>query len=276
MKKKVIFLDIDGTLTEPGCNTPPLSAVKAIKAAQKKGNYVFLCTGRNYGMLSPLLVYDFDGVVGCSGGYIVCGDEIIFNEPMPDNQRKKLMQLLTKNGIFRTIETANAAYTDDSFKTFLAEHAGEVNNSELLRWRKQLESDLNIESMSKYKGQDAYKVVIMFEKMEQLDEIKETFRDNFHYVVQEMGNFGFLNGEILSSSYDKGTAVKQVCKHLNIPIEDSIGFGDSMNDLEMLETTGLSICMENGAEALKALADEICPAVSEDGLYKAFEKYGLF
>ena len=275
MKKKVIFLDIDGTLTEPGCNTPPASAVQAIKAARKKGHYVFLCTGRNYGMLSPLLAYGFDGVVGCSGGYIVCGDEVIYDQPMPDRQRIRLMEMLTRNGIFRTIETAHAAYTDDSFKTFLAEHAGEGNNSELLRWRRQLESDLNIQSMEEYKGQPGYKLVIMFERMEQLDEIKATFGDDFHYVVQEMGGFGFLNGEILSSAYDKGTAVKRVCRHLGIPIEDSIGFGDSMNDVEMLETTGLSICMENGAAALKALADEVCPAVKEDGLYQAFEKHEL-
>ena len=29
MTKKLIFLDIDGTLTEPGSNTPPESALKA-------------------------------------------------------------------------------------------------------------------------------------------------------------------------------------------------------------------------------------------------------
>ena len=55
MSKKIIFLDIDGTLTEPGSNEPPASALEAIKNARKAGNLVFLCSGRNYGMLSPLL-----------------------------------------------------------------------------------------------------------------------------------------------------------------------------------------------------------------------------
>ena len=41
MGKKLIFLDIDGTLTVPGSNEPPQSALDAIKAAQKKGNLVF-------------------------------------------------------------------------------------------------------------------------------------------------------------------------------------------------------------------------------------------
>ena len=40
MNGKLLFLDIDGTLTEPGYNTPPESALKAIKMAQKNGHKV--------------------------------------------------------------------------------------------------------------------------------------------------------------------------------------------------------------------------------------------
>ena len=48
-----------------------------------------------------------------------------------------------------------------------------------------------------------------------------------------------------------------------------------MNDEEMLKTVGLSICMANGSEKTKSLADDICPAVTEDGMYRGFLKYGL-
>lgn len=37
MKTKLIFVDIDGTLTPPGTNVPPDSAVEAIKKARDKG-----------------------------------------------------------------------------------------------------------------------------------------------------------------------------------------------------------------------------------------------
>ena len=53
------------------------------------------------------------------------------------------------------------------------------------------------------------------------------------------------------------------------------GFGDSMNDLEMIETVGYSVCMDNGSPALKGKSDLVCPAVEADGLYWAFEKLGL-
>ena len=39
---KLIFLDIDGTLTEAGTNTPPDSAVRAMEAARAKGHKLFL------------------------------------------------------------------------------------------------------------------------------------------------------------------------------------------------------------------------------------------
>lgn len=60
---KLIFVDIDGTLTMPGENVPPDSALAAIRKTQELGNKVFLCTGRNPDMLKPLLKYNFDGVV---------------------------------------------------------------------------------------------------------------------------------------------------------------------------------------------------------------------
>lgn len=37
MNRKLIFLDIDGTLTTPGSNVPPDSALEAIRAAQEAG-----------------------------------------------------------------------------------------------------------------------------------------------------------------------------------------------------------------------------------------------
>ena len=65
------------------------------------------------------------------------------------------------------------------------------------------------------------------------------------------------------------------CKVTTQDIADTIGFGDSMNDKEMFEAVGYSVCMDNGHPQMKAMADYVCPAVGDDGLYKAFEKLGL-
>ena len=84
MKNKLIFLDIDGTLTTPGSNLPPESALEAIRAAQRAGHEVFLCSGRNYEMLRPLLTYGFDGAVASGGGYVFAGDRVLYDCPMTE------------------------------------------------------------------------------------------------------------------------------------------------------------------------------------------------
>lgn len=274
MKKKIVFLDIDGTLTEPGSNEPPDSAVKAIRKARENGHYVFLCTGRNYDMLVPLLKYGFDGVVASSGGYIRCGEETIYDCPMTERQKLEAMEILEKNEIFRTLECLDGSYTDEGFKDFLKHNSGN-GNSELLRWREQIEKNLNIRPMGEYKGQPVYKIVIMGRSEEQLEEPRRALSDGFSFCIQEKNKQGFINGELVNRKFDKGKGVERVCAYLGIPVEDSIAVGDSMNDREMLEAAGIGICMENGSRELKELADEICPSVKEDGIWKVFSAHYL-
>lgn len=275
MEKKVIFLDIDGTLTEPGSNEPPESAVQAIHQAQNQGHYVFLCTGRNYEMLSPLLRYGFDGVVASSGGYIKYQEEVIYDCPMTEKQKRTAMDVLEKNGVFRTIECMDGSYTDEGFKEFLRAHAEEGSNSELLRWREQIESSLNILPMKEYRGQPIYKIVIMSPSRERLIQPQQVLEDDFTLCIQEENGNGFINGEVVNRQFDKGKAVERVCSRLRIPLCNAVAIGDSMNDREMLETAGLSICMQNGSEQLKGLVDDICPSVRENGIREAFLKHRL-
>ena len=100
MNPKLIFLDIDGTLTMPGSNEPPQSALEAIRAAQRKGNLVFLCSGRNPGMLEPLLKYGFDGVISCAGGYVTVGDELIYDMPMTREEMELVCQIAKEHDLF--------------------------------------------------------------------------------------------------------------------------------------------------------------------------------
>lgn len=275
MGKKLIFLDIDGTLTKPGSNEPPESALKAVRSAQEKGHYVFLCTGRNYAMLSPLMRYGFDGAVASSGGYIFCKDTVIYDCPMTKAQRELAMEVFRKNGVFRTVECRDGSYTDEGFKEFLRDNAQQGANSELLRWREQIEHALNILPMKQYRNQAVYKLVFMSRSFEQLEEPKRALQEDFEFCIQDTDQYGIINGELVNRKFNKGKGIERVCEYLQIPVNDTIGFGDSMNDLEMLETVGLSFCMENGSRKLKELADEICPSVEDNGLYQGFLKYGL-
>ena len=277
---KLIFLDIDGTLTAPGENTPPASAVEAIAKARSKGSKVFLCTGRNPDTLRPLLRYQFDGFIGCAGGYVAVGDdysEVLYDHPMPQDDLNTALKTLHNHGVFCTIEAEKGSWGDENMGDFLSSQ-GE-GNSEIERWRKALAGNLGIKPMSQYDGSPVYKVVIMCMDMNQLNEAKEALGDRYNFVMQEVkvggSSSSCINGEIINKEFNKGLGVETICKRFNVPVSETIGFGDSMNDLEMIQTVGTSVCMAHGSEKLKALSDIVCPSVSEDGLAKAFAQLNL-
>ena len=74
--KKIVFLDIDGTLVTPNY---PLSALvkKGIKKARENGHLIFLCTGRNRVSIENIMSDDFDGCICSAGGYLEIKGEMI-------------------------------------------------------------------------------------------------------------------------------------------------------------------------------------------------------
>ena len=57
--------------------------------------------------------------------------------------------------------------------------------------------------------------------------------------------------------------------------EDTIAFGDSMNDYEMMKFAHISVAMGNACDELKEMADIVCKNVEQDGIYYAFKDMGL-
>lgn len=275
MDQKLIFLDIDGTLTEPGKNVPPQSAVDAVQKARGKGHKVVLCSGRNYGMLFPVLQFGFDGLVASTGGYIEYKGQVVYDCPMTPEQQTRVLDVFKESGIYRTIGGKNHSYTDEGFKEFLAENMQSKANSELLRWRIQIENELDIRPMSEYDGEPIYGMAFMSRGAERLEKPMQILQEEFDFCIQDADTCGIVNGELSSKAFDKGSAVKRLCEFLGISKEDTIAFGDSMNDLEMLLAVEMGVCMANGSPSLLKIADMVCPSVTEDGLYKAFEKLKL-
>ena len=187
--------------------------------------------------------------------------------------RDLALKLLKEQGVFRTVEAVDATFGDEDLGEFLAQ-AGE-GNSELVRWRKALAEQLNIRPMAQYDDRPIFKVVFMCSRMEQLEPARAALEKDYNFVVQDVAAHNCLNGEIVNRAFDKGRGVRIVADAFGFDIADTVGFGDSMNDLEMIQTVATSVCMDNGSPALKEISTLVCPAVEDDGLAWAFEKLGL-
>lgn len=78
------------------------------------------------------------------------------------------------------------------------------------------------------------------------------------------------NFEITRDDVSKGTAVRWLCDRLGIPVAESYGFGDSSNDLGMLEAVGNACAMKNATAEVKAAADMVTEHDNDhDGVARA-------
>lgn len=280
MDAKLIFLDIDGTLLPPGDAAIPASALDAMHKARANGHKLFLCTGRNYRMTSPLLLqFPFDGYICSAGGYVGCGEKILVNIPMEPAQVDGLCRALGDHGVEYTLESRDGTFGGMKMMERWMTPAEEETelNSEAARWRKAMRDGMTISPLSDYTGQPVYKIVYIAEHEQDLDEAKRLYADQFVFCESKLDELGagYVNGELINCKFDKGTGIKAICAELGASLADTIGFGDSDNDLQMTEAAGISVCMANGSENLKKLCDRIAPSVKEDGIAKEFAALGL-
>lgn len=83
------------------------------------------------------------------------------------------------------------------------------------------------------------------------------------------------NIEIIPKNIDKGTALEAVSELLSIPLSKMIAFGDWDNDIGMLRTAGMGVCMANGSEGAKSAANMITASNNDDGIDKALRELGI-
>jgi len=74
---------------------------------------------------------------------------------------------------------------------------------------------------------------------------------------------------------NKGTGLARLLQQLNISKDEVIAFGDGSNDIEMLQTVGWPVAVENAVEELKPLAKIITKTNRENGVADILEKIFL-
>lgn len=276
MDKKLIFLDVDGTLIAP-LSSPTPRVRRAIRQARSNGHLVFLCTGRNMPIIGPdILEIGFDGVIASAGAYVAVGDEILLDQLMPEELVQECLALFHSLGMFCRLETSEGVYIDSQMGKLLRSASPDPRNSELIRMQKELQSALTIRNYEEYPRQGSYKLCFTSASLEAVRKAETALGDRFLFVVHPfVSSTSCFNGEIIPRWISKGKAVALVCRYIGADPKDAVAFGDSMNDASMLERAGTAVAMGNACEELKALADIVCEDADHDGVARQLRRMGL-
>ncbi len=263
MERKLLFFDIDGTLL-PDLDSPvPESTKQAIEKAQALGHYTFINTGRAKCILpKELLDMPFDGYLCGCGTYITLHGEVLVNQEFDKTRGQALALHAREQGIATIFEGNNSCYYDS-----LGALTGENLNMFSNMFDDFPDRINDIVTTPDYRYS---KFCAFADTKAELMNFLSPFADYFE-PIDRGDNFY----EIVPVGYSKASAIDIILKHLNQPLSDCYVFGDSSNDLSMLNHVPNSIAMGNSSADVLAAASYITTPVWRDGIYLAMKHFGL-
>ena len=276
MDRKLIFLDIDGTLIAP-LSSPTPQVRQAVRQTRSNGHLVFLCTGRNLPIIGPeILEIGFDGVIASAGAYAAVGGEVLLDRLLPEELVQECLSVFHGLGMFCRLETPEGVYIDPQMEELLQTASPDPRNSELIRMQRELQSAITLRRYEEYPRQGAYKLCFTSASLEAVRKAETALGGRFVFVVHPFASrASCFNGEIIPKWISKGKAAALVCRYFGADLKDAVAFGDSMNDAAVLELAGVAVAMGNACEELKAMADVVCEDAAHDGVARQLRRMGL-
>lgn len=272
---KTIFLDIDGTLVGDK-GTVPDSAKEAILKVKGNGHKVIICTGRTLDEIyPPIMEIGFDGIIACGGNYVIANDEILYERYFSLEDLKHLYEYFEKYGINFYAEAISGIYASKGCDQQLYDLAMEIAKDKGEHFMEHFNVFRNVMKQNENLLRDDVTKISFLGSNHPIDDLKEAYKDKFEIFDLVVPMFGANSGEISIKGTDKTVGMDIMIHHFDLIEENSIAIGDGNNDITMLQKAAIGVCMGNGTEKLKAVADMITDDVNHDGLAKALNELKL-
>ena len=261
---QIAFFDMDGTLINSNKEITK-NTINTLNRLIEKNIYIVFCSGRINSFLKQYLK-----VIKKSKYTISNNGALIY-----DN-------LLNKIIISHTLYSKDLEYLwDYSNKTKSGFIINTINNKYSNKFVKNTKDKIIVNNLNEIE-ENKLQLVISNEDINVMKDIELFINNNTNLKVinksldylNEINN-GYYFFDIVNDNVNKGNAIKSLLKILNINKENSICFGDSINDIDMFNSVGTSVAMGNSIEKIKSIADYITDTNDNDGISKFCDKYIL-
>lgn len=268
MKRKMLVLDIDGTLTNSKKEITPRT-LQRIREIQEMGHIVVVASGRptpglrkvseelqlaKYG--GYLLSYNGARIANVQTGEIVCQLEL------PLEYVPQLHAFAHANDIGIVTYEQDWIVTDCKHSEFMEREA----------WINQIPIR-DVENFVEYVDFPIVKCLLTAPP----DRAPAMERE---LAAQFIGRLSIYRSEpyfieAMPLHVDKAASLQRLLEHLRMDVSDVIACGDGYNDVSMIRFAGLGVAMANAYDAVKAEADYITLSNDEDGVAHVIEKFIL-
>ena len=276
---KALFFDIDGTLIGPSKRVTK-NTEEGIKKARANGHKTFLCTGRApVSIMKSIRDIGFDGIISSAGGFVSIDGKYIFENFINQYVLSEVMLLFTNAKILFSLETKDALYQTPGVQDFFEKKQANIleGNLELARFleeRRNEEVRLPISEFNILQTKVTKVCFIAEDKLAFYDCVKY-LSEFFNIVIFSKETDDFINGEIILKNCTKGDAMKRAVAYLGGDMKDTIAFGDSMNDFQMISEAAYGVVSYLAPDKLKAIADDTFEEPDDDGIFKCLQRLGL-
>ncbi|CAM3146890.1 Cof-type HAD-IIB family hydrolase [Lactococcus hircilactis] len=276
MKTKAVFFDLDGTLFT-STRGVAASTKKTIEALKRIGILVGIATGRGPAFVLPLLEdLKLDFAVTYNGQYVFTPKAVIFENPIREETLKKIVTYALEyhrdisigtskgvvgSGLLKFGETRTAGI----LAKILPKGTSDVAKSGMKHIFRRVFPQANFSEIFK---EPVYQVMMIAPRAD-----TPTLEKEFPELQITRSNP--YSVDLIPQGIGKLKGIQILGEHYDFTLEEVMCFGDSENDISMIQGVGTGVAMGNAQESVKKAANYVTDHNNADGIAKAFDYFGI-
>lgn len=263
MSIRAIAFDLDDTLLRSDLTVSDYT-VEVLRRAAAKGIVILPASGRTRDSMFPTVEH-----IGCASAFISCNGadvwtaerQLLMQELLPVELAHEVARFATERGVYCQ------TYSPDRF-FYSMENDYAVSYAKSSSLAGEYVGDLTA-----FIRKPVTKLLMMDEPQRiaaMLKEAQVLFAGRASLTCSKPY---FLECNPLRAT--KGNALKWCAAHFGFGMDELLAFGDSLNDVSMLEAAGTGIAMGNARDDVKAMGFPVCGTNDEDGVARYIDQHIL-
>ncbi len=257
--KPIVSFDVDMTLLDHKDWTIPSSALETIEKL-RDGYTIVLATGRDMDSVFSTVIRDQlrpDAIIHLNGTKVTVGDQVIYEHTFDKELLRRILTYAEKTPF-------SVGTTIGDWDYYV--HPEVVKKNDMDLWG---ECGRRFDDPRKLESLDVRTLAFIGNETGAMAMEAEFPEIHVHMFAEKRG------ADVVERKASKAMGLARLCEYYRIPLSETVAFGDSMNDYDIVKAAGKGIAMGNAMEELKKAADYVTDPIDQDGIRNACLHFGM-